>query len=261
MNFATWNIDADQRVLATAVHAGHELRPEIAGAMILDAGHRLREEDPFTDELAAAVGSWVAVERSRFEVDLNRPVDTAVYRTPDECWGIDVWSGSALADPLVERSRWLHDRFYSDLAVVLDELVARHGGFVLYDVHSYNHRRHGPGAPPESPADNPTVNLGTGSLPDRWTPVADAFVESLRDHEVEGEPLDVRRNVKFEGRHVAAFVHERYGDVGCALAIEFKKIFMDEWTGVVDKPVLDTLGEALRGTIGPVEAAWSTAWR
>jgi len=261
MNFATWNVDAALPVVATAVHAGHELRPEIERAMVLDPDHRLREEDPFTDELAASIGSWVAVERSRFEVDLNRPLDTAVYRTPEECWGIEVWSGTALADPLVEGSRRLHDRFYSDLAVVLDDLVARHGGFVLYDVHSYNHRRHGPEAPPEASADNPTVNLGTGSLPDRWRPVADAFVGSLGGYELDGEPIDVRRNVKFEGRHVAAFVHERYGDVGCALAIEFKKVFMDEWTGVVDKDRLDLLGEALRGTVGPVEAAWGAAWR
>ena len=41
--------------MATSVHAGHGLRPEIADAMVLDEGSRLREEDPFTDRIAAVV--------------------------------------------------------------------------------------------------------------------------------------------------------------------------------------------------------------
>ena len=53
--------------------------------------------------------------------------------------------------------------------------------------------------------------------------------------QVAGRPLDVRENVRFKGRQLAAFVHERFPTTGCALAIEVKKTFMDEWTGVVDE--------------------------
>ena len=62
------------------------------------------------------------VHRSRFEVDLNRPRDEAVYRTPDMAWGLQVWKAPPPED-VVERSLAVHDRFYDDLQVRLDELV------------------------------------------------------------------------------------------------------------------------------------------
>jgi hypothetical protein len=74
---------------------------------------------------------------------------------------------------------------------------------------------------------------------------------------VGGEPLDVRPNVRFEGRQVARWVHDRYGERACALAIEFKKVFMDEWTGEVDDQLLLELGDALAGTVEPVVGAWA----
>ncbi|WP_244875288.1 N-formylglutamate amidohydrolase [Pseudoclavibacter albus] len=39
-------------VVATAIHAGHELRTAVADAMKLDEEVRFREEDPFTDRIA-----------------------------------------------------------------------------------------------------------------------------------------------------------------------------------------------------------------
>ena len=51
-------------------------------------------------------------------------------------------------------------------------------------------------------------------------------------------------------------MHARYPDRGCALAIELKKTFMDEWTGEVDDDRLARLEAALCGTVpGLVEAA------
>jgi hypothetical protein len=89
--------------------------------------------------------------------------------------------------------------------------------------------------------------------------VADAFVESARDLSFDGAPLDVRENVRFEGRQVAAWVHENYGDNGCALAIELKKVFMDEWSGEVNADHLGQLAAALLKTGDPVRQAWETA--
>jgi N-formylglutamate amidohydrolase len=258
MAFATFDLrQPSSAVLATAVHAGHEVRLELASRLKVDDAARLREEDPYTGSLAAQVGSSVVVNRSRFEVDLNRERDAAVYLSPDDAWGIPVWHRQPSRTQIVE-SLGLYDQFYDDLAAVLDDLVAIHGGFVLYDVHSYNHRRAGPEAEPEPTADNPVVNLGTGSLPDRWKAVADVFVESMSAARVSGEVLDVRPNVRFEGRQVTRWVHDRYGDRACAFAIEFKKVFMDEWTGDVDEQVLLELGDALSGTVEPVVGAWAS---
>ena len=137
----------DAQVVATSVHAGHGLRPEIAAAVVLDGDVRLREEDPHTDVLAAAVDSRALTSRSRFEVDLNRPRDEAVHREPDDCWGLDVWADGTLSDDLTAGSLAVYDEFYARLGERLDEVAAR-GPFVLLDVHSYNHRRDGADAPP-----------------------------------------------------------------------------------------------------------------
>ena len=64
-------------------------------------------------------------------------------------------------------------------------------------------------------------------------------------------------NVRFEGRHLARWVHENYGDVGCALAIELKKVFMDEWTGELDLERMSQLGDALIASGPAVRKAWS----
>jgi N-formylglutamate amidohydrolase len=258
MEFASFDVSAMDVVVATAVHNGHDLRPEIAAVTALDDSTRLREEDPHTGSIARRFDNSVVVHRSRFEVDLNRARHEAVYLTPDDAWGLELWR-RPLEKAEVTESLSLYDRFYDELRRALDRLVADNGGFVLYDIHSYNHVRSGPGADPDPPEESPTVNLGTGSLPERWKGVAEAFVESAREVAFDGAPLDVRENVRFRGRQVAAWVHEHYGEVGCALAIEVKKVFMDEWSGAVDSDRLDRLGEALIHSADPVRRAWKAS--
>jgi N-formylglutamate amidohydrolase len=244
-----WSFGASALPLVmTAIHAGHDLRPELAERMAIDHDTRLREEDPFTERVTRAGGLPVAVYRSRFEVDLNRPRDRCVYITPEESWGLDVWR-EPLTEDQVEHSRRLHDAFYSLLAGILDDLAAQ-GRFVVLDIHSYNHRRDGADAPPAPPADNPEVNIGTGSLDrDRWGEVVDRYMEHLRDQVVDGHRLDVRENVVFEGGYLSQWVHERYPEQGCALAVELKKVFMDEWTGVPDDRHLDELTAAFEASV------------
>lgn len=220
-------------LVTTAIHAGHELRPEVADRIALDDGTRLREEDPHTDRITEAAGLPVVVTRSRFEVDLNRPRATAVYRAPEDAWGLEVWA-EPLDDDVLARSLRQYDAFYGAMAELLDDLAAR-GSFLLVDVHSYNHRRDGADAPPAPAAGNPEVNVGTGSLDrDRWAGVVDTFMADLARQEVRGHRLDVRENVRFKGGHLSQWVNERYGRTGCALAVELKKVFMDEWTGELD---------------------------
>jgi N-formylglutamate amidohydrolase len=258
MEFASFDVSAPDLVIATAVHDGHELRPEMADLVAVDDQIRLREEDPHTGAVAGRFANSVVVHRSRFEVDLNRARDEAVYLTPDDAWGLDIWR-RPLEHYEIDETVRLYDRFYVDLGRVLDRLVADIGGFVLYDIHAYNHVRSGPGEDPDAAAESPVVNLGTGSLPERWKTVADAFVESAREMTLDGAPLDVRENVRFKGRQVAAWVHDHYGEVGCALAIELKKVFMDEWSGVLHSDRLGQLGAALLHTAGPVRRAWRSS--
>lgn len=242
--------DWSGQLVATSIHAGHDLRPEVADLMVLDEADRYREEDPFTDVIASRAPARVLVHRSRFETDLNRVREKTVYKRPEDCWGLNVWSSGELPDDVVNRSLEVYDSFFEALGERLDEVAAR-GPFVLYDVHSYNHRRDGADAPPQSEEENPEVNLGTGSVDmERFGPVVDAFRSTM-----EGHGFDIRDNVKFKGQNLAWWVHERYPGVGCVLAIEFKKTFMDEWTGHPDRAHIERLADALESTFEPVLGA------
>lgn len=242
-----WTIVTDPAdpVVATAIHAGHVIRPDVLARSALDDGVRLREEDPFTDRWLAIAGNQINVERSRFELDVNRPRDAAVYLDADAAWSLDLWT-SPLPPDVVERSLAIYDTFYEDLAGVCDAVASEHEKFVVLDLHAYNHRRGGPDAPVDDPELNPEINVGTGSV-DRpeWDDIVATFSYALRQFPFDGGHLDVRENVRFRGGHMSRWINDRYAGRGCALAIEAKKIYMDEWSGEPLEPVIVTIGEAL----------------
>ena len=122
-------------------------------------------------------------------------------------------------------------------------------------MHSYNHRRDGAGSAAAPEAENPQINVGTGTLDERFAPVVEAFMTTMAAQQIAGEQPDVRENVRFQGGELSAWVHRRYPGRGCALALEFKKTFMDEWTGEVDEAMLADLAAALAATREPVLAA------
>ena len=85
--------------------------------------HRLREEDPFTGGWTAIAPTRIIGRRSRFEVDLNRPRGRAVYRRPEDAWGLDVWTTEP-PDDLVDRSLAQYDAFYTRAMALLAEKSA-----------------------------------------------------------------------------------------------------------------------------------------
>lgn len=232
-------------IVATALHDGHGLRPEVAQHMRLSELQRRREEDPFTGDWTSVASSRVIVHRSRFEVDLNRPLDKSVYLHPDDAWGLEVWK-SPLPDGVLDRSRAIHTQFYRDMHALLTRLIELNGNVVVLDIHSYNHCRDGRGTPADC-GGHPDVNLGTGTLDrQRWGPVVDRFADALRAFDIRGGRLDVRENVIFRGGYWPRWLHATFPGMVCAIAIEIKKFFMDEWTGRPDAEMVAAVGEALR---------------
>ena len=203
---------------------------------------RLREEDPFTGRVIVDVPTHVIAHVSRFEYDLNRAPEVAIYETPEQAWGLDIWH-APLNERAVGRSRDLHSAYYRMLGQLLDDIAARHDRFVLIDVHSYNHRRNGPDGAPSDPAKAPDINIGTFSMPrDHWADVMDPLIEAMAGFDFNGRRLDVRENIAFQGKgEQTRFVHERYPEQGCAIALEFKKFFMDEWSGEPDPAEIDAM--------------------
>ena len=250
MGNSLWQVDTgDSPLVATAIHDGHEAREEVARLFALDDAGRLREEDPYTGGWTGAAGTRIVVRRSRFEMDLNRPRNKAVYIEPGDAWGLNVWKERP-SKALVRRSREQYDAFYKMLHDICGNLTRRFGAFVIYDIHSYNQLRDGPGGKPADPALNPEVNIGTGTLDrQRWSPIIDRFIADLRLHDYMGRGLDVRENVKFRGGQLARWVHEHFPVSGCVLAIEFKKFFMNEWTGEADERQIAAIRDALQSTV------------
>ncbi len=255
MSDRAWEIvRGDDPILATAIHAGHELRPEAEALTALADDERLREEDPFTDRWVTAAKNSIVVSRSRFEVDINRPRDKAVYREPADAWGLNVWA-STPSDEFVAASLDLYDRFFLELGALCDELVAAHGYFVVLDLHSYNHRRLGADRPVDDPEANPEINLGTESVPPAGRHLVDVFADAMRAHPFDQGHLDVRENVKFKGGRMTRWIHERYPDNGCSIAVEVKKIYMDEWTGQLDEGTAADVGSAVSSAAESVRSA------
>ena len=235
-------------IVATAIHDGHSVREELAPVYAVSEEDRLREEDPYTSRWTRVAPTRVVGIRSRFEVDLNRPRARAVYIEPEDAWGMRVWKERP-SDALVEGSRAAYDAFYKEIEGILREVEAEFGHFVVLDLHSYNHRRDGPAAPPADPAENPEVNVGTGTMDPRWNPLRDRFMAELRSFDFLGRHLDVRENVKFRGGHFAKWIHKTFPRSGCVLAVEFKKFCMDEWTGDPHEEKIDAIEAGLQSTV------------
>lgn len=252
---ALWSIERGvSPLVGTAIHNGGGTRQALADAFELDEAGRLREEDPYTEYFIRDVPNRIVFHRSRFEIDLNRARNGAVYLRPEQAWGLDVWS-KPLPKAEMDASLALHDGYYIMLEHTLRGVEEMHGGFVLLDVHSYNHRRDGAASEPSDPLKAPIVNIGTASMDrERWAPVIEPFMEVLGAQRVGGTLLDVRENVAFKGLgEQTRFVHERFAKTGCAIAVEFKKIFMDEWTGEPFIDVLEELRTALTATLPVLE--------
>lgn len=249
-----WDItkETDAPVVAVALHNGHAVRPSLENRFGIRAETRLQEEDPYTGMWTDIADIGIVTTRSRFEVDLNRPREKAVYLEPADAWGLPVWNQPLPPDEL-RTSLAEYDAFYAMLFKRLKALEQKFGHFFIYDLHSYNHRRDGADAPPADPQENPEVNIGTGTM-DRhhWAPVVDGLIDDLRKANVLGRHLDVRENIKFKGGGFPAFVHRHFPKTGCAVAIEFKKFWMDEWNGTYDPAQHTALHTALASTVGGV---------
>ena len=250
MEFERWKlIEGNSPLIATAIHDGHNIRDELKNIMVLSEDDQLREEDPFTGELTEVAETRLIGLRSRFEVDLNRPKEKAVYVKPEDAWGLNIFRTEP-SQEMVNRSLKDYDMFYGELHRLLSGFEKRFGRFVVYDIHSYCYRRNGPDGLEADPQINPEVNIGTGTMNrELWAPIIDRFISDMRLFNNSDSQIDVRENIKFKGGYFPKYIHENFPKSACVLSVEFKKNFMDEWTGKLYKDKFKVLKDALRFTV------------
>lgn len=241
----------DSPIIALALHDGHFLPERLLPYMKLNHQERFREEDPYTGYMADLPVNQVIVHSSRFLVDLNRLEGKAIYKNPEDAWGLTVWDESL---PASEEKKLLsyYRTFYADMQELIESRIERFGYFLILDIHSYNHRREA--YDQEAPlSDNPEINIGSRFNAERWYPLIQHFIRLLSHAIIAGEEPDVRENIKFKGGGFSQWANQHYGDKGSVISIEFKKTFMDEWTGRAEIPHITDIREALLNTIDPLE--------
>lgn len=256
MTQASWLlVEGHGPVVAVALHDGHEVRADVAALFAISEADRRREEDPFTATWTTIADTQIVVQRSRFEFDLNRPREKAVYLKPADAWGLNIWQTKPSPE-IITRSLAEYDAFYATIKQVFTNLERRFGRFLVFDLHTYNHLRLGLQALPADPQYNPEINLGTGTMDrTRWAPVVESFLSQLRGFNFLGRQLDVQENIRFQGGYFPYWVHQTFPGSACVLSVEVKKFFMNEWSNELDSEQLEAIRRALESTVPGVLSA------
>jgi hypothetical protein len=226
-----------------AVHAGNRIRSDLKGKLKVSAGDRYREEDPGTDRFIEKLPIQVVALDSRFEYDVNRSEEKAIPLTPEMAWGLTVWNGPLTAEEIA-RSLAKYREFHLLMDLVSTYLVKQAGSSraFIFDLHSYCYQREK--KEPWFVNTKPVINLGTEAISDVvFRESIDDLMLKLRKIRAEGRPVTVAENEVFKGGYLARRLSGQHYQKLAVFAIEFKKIFMDEWSGQFDLPVFEELVE------------------
>lgn len=204
-----------------ALHAGHDVRPDVAQKMNINPADRRYEEDPHTEAFLQSFPIQIVARYSRFEYDPNRPLQSAVYTTPDTCWNLDVWHRPQTE---VEKAESIakHQELHGLMDIVADYLLQNSRYGILFDLHSYNYQRKGPVEWHVDP--KPVINLGTGPV-NRGVfgdCLAD-FMNRLESFHIDDRRIYAAENEIFKGGHLARRLSRNHYDRLLVLAIELKR--------------------------------------
>lgn len=180
---------------------------------------------------------------SRFEYDLNRSPEDAVFET---AWGKVLWK-QTLAAPVKYRSLEKHTNFYRVVAALMEKLESIHQKVVVFDMHSYNWKRWDKVVP--------TWNLGTTNVDNaRFGEIIESWRSKLGVMQLpNGTASTARINDTFFGKgHFLKFITQNFTNT-LVLATEIAKVYCDEETGVIFPEVVAAVEKQLRELI-PLQA-------
>jgi N-formylglutamate amidohydrolase len=224
-----------------AMHAGNRVRSSLNSNMAATEKERFREEDPYTDRFLKELPIQIIARDSRFEYDLNREPARAIYSYDREMWGIRVWRNKLSAEekrPSLDK----HQEFHDLMDVVVEYLLRQGTHSMLLDMHSFCYLREE--TTPWYKDPGPEINIGS-KVVDRevFGEVIEDFKHHLSGLTIDGHPIRVAENEVFAGGYLARRLSKAHPNRLLVLAMEYKKIFMDEVTGEVYDEKLDVLIE------------------
>lgn len=222
----------------TAIHDGSNLRSDLRKKMALDEYARWYEEDPFTGAFIASMPITLVGHDSRFEYDLNRSPETAVYK---EAWGKNVWT-TPLSSKEIQASKLKHSNYYKVTHALVTKLEEIFDGCVVYDIHSYNFERWDRKVP--------LFNIGTENIDSKkYGEAIEHWKNELAHIVIDGVENTTAINDVFHGRgYNLEFITKNFNKT-LVLATEVKKVYCNELTGAAYPKIVKALQENLKHAI------------
>jgi len=235
----TIKIEAYVPYACGAVHDGHQFRRELWQNCIHTEYERWFEEDPATKEMVQTHPIVIAGMDSRFEYDLNRAPDNAIY---EDAWGKQLWH-NPLSEEMKQKSLDKHESFYKVVHALIEKLEEKFGVCVVYDMHSYNWKRWD--------REVPTFNLGTGNVDnDRFGDTIELWRKMLSEINLPNEIASTSKiNDTFQGNgYFLKFISQNFNNT-LVLATEIAKVYCDEYDYIMYPEVVNAVELQLRERI------------
>lgn len=232
----TLKIETYVPFMCAAIHDGHQFRRELWDNCLHTEYDRWYEEDPETKYMINTQPIVLAGLDSRFEYDLNRPPEEAVFET---AWGKQLWRNSLQID-MKQRSLDKHNNFYKVVDAVIAQLELQFTNCIVYDMHSYNWQRWD--------REVPTWNLGTTNIDnDRFGKMVEVWRKSLSEIKL---PNNIKSTAKindtfFGNGYFLKHITSNFKNT-LVLATEIAKVYCDEYNQVTYPEVVESVRKALQ---------------
>ncbi|MFD1061861.1 N-formylglutamate amidohydrolase [Winogradskyella litorisediminis] len=232
----TLKIESYVHYACAAVHDGHQFRKELWDNCLHTEYERWYEEDPETKRMVASHPIVLAACDSRFEYDLNRDPENAVF---DTAWGKQLWK-SPLDASEKEHSLKKHSNFYKVVEALISKLEEKFEICIVYDMHSYNWKRWD--------REVPTWNLGTSNIDnERFGNEVESWRVTLASINLpHGIKQTSKINDTFQGNgYFLKFITNNFKNT-LVLATEIAKVYCDEYEQIIYPEVVDAVAQQLK---------------
>ena len=222
----------------TAIHNGSQLRHDLQKKMALNEYQRWYEEDPFTEDFVKSMPITIIGNDSRFEYDLNRTPDKCIY---EEAWGKKVWDKKLTAQE-IKVSKQKHSGYFKVVQALIAKLESLFGGCIVYDIHSYNHKRWD--------REVPLFNIGTESISGSvHRDTVQNWIKVLSEISLPDIVNKTSENDVFGGRGYNSEYINTHFTKTLVLPTEIKKVYCDELTGDTYPKIIRLLQQKLKQAI------------
>lgn len=232
----TLKIDAYTHYVCAAIHDGHQFRKELWDNCLHSEYDRWYEEDPATKTMIHSHPIVIAGCDSRFEYDLNRPPQEAIFET---AWGKQLWK-TPLTENQKQKSLNKHANFYKVVYALMTKLEDKFGVCIVYDMHSYNWKRW--------EREVPTWNIGIKNVDNqRFGDCIEQWQKTLSEIQLpNGLKNSTKINDVFQGNgYFLKFITQNFQNT-LVLATEISKIYCDEYLQLIYPEVVVAVEKELK---------------